>query len=546
MAAKDLLKVCMQNGFLLDKEVLDSFGEMGEGDSKLFVKGIQSLGIDERVLNKSFFVNNSNRLSNLFSGKKIGEILDSFFVRIGHKVQEVIQEDSNEAELEFGKVKVLSSPVFPAKKISVKDFVNHFRSRYEAISQVLQQKDFDDLTSIRKIGNDRNNYTVIVSVIGKRVTKNKNLLIEVEDMTGSSVVLINQNKKELFEKARDILMDEVVAFKVNGSQEILFANDIIYPEVGLPEKKKHNVEEMIAFTSDLHIGSKMFLEKNFLKFIKWVNGEEGDENQRAYAKKIKYLFLVGDSVDGVGIFPGQDKVLNIKDIRRQYDKLAEYLKLIRKDLKIIICPGQHDAVWVGEPQPIIGEYWAKSLHEMENVTLVTNPALIEIDGGFKILMYHGASMHGIIEEIPEIRLNYGHNSPTRVSKEMVKRRHLAPIHGSCDYIPCEKDPLVIRDVPDILLTGDQHRSEISNYNNVLLISSSCWQSITPFEEKVGNNPDPCKVPVFNMMTREIKIIDFSDEDSHKTFEERVAEEIEEKHKEEVEKLKEKMEDKHEK
>jgi DNA polymerase II small subunit/DNA polymerase delta subunit B len=139
--------------------------------------------------------------------------------------------------------------------------------------------------------------------------------------------------------------------------------------------------------------------------------------------------------------------------------------------------------------------------------------LVEIAGGFKILMYHGASMHGIIEEMPDIRLNYGHKSPTRVVKELLKRRHLAPMHGSCDYVPNNKrDPLVIETVPDIVVTGDLHRQEISIYNNILLISSSCWQSITPFEEKVGNVPDPGKVPILNLKTREIKILDFLNED----------------------------------
>jgi len=32
----------------------------------------------------------------------------------------------------------------------------------------------------------------------------------------------------------------------------------------------------------------------------------------------------------------------------------------------------------------------------------------------------------------------------------------------------------------------------------------------PFEEKVGNIPDPCKVPLFNLKSREIKIIDFQE------------------------------------
>jgi DNA polymerase II small subunit/DNA polymerase delta subunit B len=186
---------------------------------------------------------------------------------------------------------------------------------------------------------------------------------------------------------------------------------------------------------------------------------------------------------------------------------------------MIMIPGQHDMVWVGEPQPIIGERYAPGLHKMENLHLVPNPSLVEIDGGFRVLMYHGASINHFINEIPDIRLNHGHMNPTRVVKEMLKRRHLAPIHGIMDYIPCEgEDPLVIKEVPDIVAIGDQHRAEVSMQNNVLIIASSCFQSITPFEEKVGNVPDPCKVPIFNLKTREIKILDFSDGPKDATME----------------------------
>ena len=47
----------------------------------------------------------------------------------------------------------------------------------------------------------------------------------------------------------------------------------------------------------------------------------------------------------------------------------------------------------------------------------------------------------------------------------------------------------------------------------LIIANSCWQAMTAFEEKVGNNPDPCKVPILNLKTRAIKILDFSDDDN---------------------------------
>jgi len=309
------------------------------------------------------------------------------------------------------------------------------------------------------------------------------------------------------------LVDDIVAFSVSGNSNILFANDVIFPDSSLSEKRYSEFDEYVAFISDLHSGSTMFLGDNLLKFVEWLNGGGKDPKQREIAMKVKYLIMNGDNIDGVGIYPAQDKHLRDKTTHGQYKRLVDIIKLIRKDIQIIMGPGQHDAVWVGEPQPIIPEEWAPGLYEMENLQLVPNPSLIEIDGGFKILMYHGASINRFIDEIPYIRTNYGHRCPTKVVKEMLKRRHLAPMHGLMDYIPCEKgDPLVISEIPDIITTGDQHRVEISTYNNILLIATSCWQSITPFEEKVGNVPDPCKVPLFNLKTREIKILDFSDEE----------------------------------
>jgi len=518
MENKEILKKCIKKGFLLDKEILNSFNVFTELEIEDLINKLFNLNLTERIITKNVLKNNFLKVQTLFFSLNNKKSSIEFFSKLGLNFKNLSELDNSSdnkinSRNNSGIVKILAAPKILPKRIGVQDFVKHFRNRYEQLQNIFQEKSLENLKSLRRIGNERESSFVIVSIFNKKLTKNGNLIFEVEDLTGFSRILVNKNKEELFEKAKDILLDEVVAFKVNGNNEILFANELLFPESYLPEKRKHTEEELVVFTSDMHVGSTMFLEKNFLKFIKWLNGEEGDEDQRNLAKKVKYLFLTGDSVDGVGVYPGQDKYLNIKDMKEQYKKLVEYLKLIRNDIKIILSPGQHDAVWVGEPQPIVEEEWSPGLHQIENLTLVPNPCLVEIDGGFKILMYHGASMHGIIEEIPEIRLNYGHDSPTRVVKEMLKRRHLSPMHGHCDYIPTEKkDNLLIDIIPDIVSTGDQHRSEVSTYNNILLIASSCWQSKTPFEEKVGNNPDPCKVPIFNLKTREIKILDFSEKE----------------------------------
>jgi len=518
---KEILRICLEKGFLLDKEMLKSISLLDESSARTLIEILNNLGIKERVITRAVFHRNFEKIRSIFVNGKNRIFVEKFFINLGYSLTEmnnspIIIDEENNNKLNNSKVKIISSPQITPKKIEVQDFVKHFKSRYEQIRNILQERNLENLTSIRRINEKKENKTVIVSILDKKITKNKNLIFDVEDLTGRAKVLVNNNRQELYNLARDVLVDEVVAFNVSGNSEILFANGLIFPDAVLPEKRKYDKDEWVAFTSDIHVGSTMFLENQFLKFIKWLNGAEGNEEQRELAKKVKYLFLVGDCVDGVGVYPDQEKFLKIKEISEQYSKLCEYLKLVRKDIKIIMSPGQHDAVWVGEPQPSISEKWAPGLYKLDNLSLVSNPCLVEINGGFKILMYHGASMHGIIEEIPEIRLNYGHNSPTRVTRELLKRRHLAPMHGSCDYIPNDKkDPMVIDILPDIVATGDQHRSEVANYNNILMIASSCWQSITPFEEKVGNNPEPCRVPLFNLKTREIKIMDFSEGYEHK-------------------------------
>ena len=290
---------------------------------------------------------------------------------------------------------------------------------------------------------------------------------------------------------------------------MLFVQDIFFPDAFLLERTRFEEDINIAFLSDLHCGSYRHLGKQFENFLEWINGDD------ASAKKIRYLFFVGDNVDGVGIFPGQEDVLEIRSMKEQYNLLASYLKRIPKHISIFMCPGQHDAVRVAEPQPIIDKRYAEALYSVENLVLVTNPCLIKLsekDKEFKILMYHGASIHSFINEIKELRDMKAHKCPAKAVKHMLKRRHLAPVHGEVVYIPnADLDPLVIDEVPNILCTGEVHRLDIENYNGILIMTGSCWQAQTPYEERLGNIPDPCKVPVFNLKTGELKIFDFSEE-----------------------------------
>jgi DNA polymerase II small subunit len=95
-------------------------------------------------------------------------------------------------------------------------------------------------------------------------------------------------------------------------------------------------------------------------------------------------------------------------------------------------------------------------------------------------------------------------------KEMLKRRHLAPIYGGRTPLAPEKeDFLVIDEVPDIFITGHVHGAGISEYRGVRLICASTWQSQTPFQRMHNFNPDPAKLPIVHLGTGETKMMDFN-------------------------------------
>ncbi len=511
----EILKYCAEKGLLLDREVAEILSNLSENAAREIIEKVSLL--KGRVISKSFLNENATNLRAIVSS---APEFEKICINLGIKIEisreiqkpEPVEEKRIES---FGNIRVLYSASSPTKKMEVQDFTKYFRARYNELRRVLQDRpELDNLISINKIGNQRQNFSLIGIVYKKRVTKNKNIMLDIEDLTGRISVLVNQGKEEVFEKAKDVITDSVIGIRGNGTKEMLFVNDIIFPDVILRDKNFIDRDESAAFISDIHVGSKMFLEKEFLRFIFWLNGELGDKKQREEAKKIKYLFITGDTIDGIGVYPGQENMLVIKDIIEQYKKLAEYLSRLRKDITMILCPGQHDAVRIAEPQPVLGKEYAWPLHDIDNLILVSNPSLIEIGNngkrGIKVLMYHGASMNSIIPEIESLRTIRAHDTPSKIVRHMLKARHLAPIHSSVTYIPSDKsDELAILDVPDIITTADLHKPDVDIYNNILIICSSCWQSITPFEEKVGNHPDPCKVPILNLKTRALKIMDFS-------------------------------------
>jgi len=521
----EILNLVREKGLLLEKDVFDFLERLNDINVvRNFLDNIERVSgqkiITKQTLSKNFeivkeFIGDvgDNELGKV--SVKLGVSLEIVKGAIDEKEGGKAKERGKRNEIENSeKFQVFYSTTNTEKKITVEDFVGNFRARYQQMQKMLMGRaELQNLTAINKIGNDRQSLSIIGMVSEKRKTKKGNIILKVEDLTGEISVVINVNKPELFNKAEEVLLDDIIGIRASGSREILFAFDIIYPDAMVFEKVKFDEDVNIAFVSDTHVGGMKHLEKSLNNFLDWLNSD--DEN----AKKINYIFFVGDNVDGVGIFPGQESVLKLKSMKEQYSKLAEYLRRVPKRITMFMCPGQHDAIRVAEPQPLISRRYAPELYEIENLVLVSNPAtikLIEKNKEFKILMYHGDSIHTFIHEIKELRELKAAKTPAKAVRHMLKRRHLFPLHGEAVYIPnAEKDLLVINEVPDLLCTGEVHRVDVENYNNILIITGSCWQGQTAFEEKIGNIPDPCKVPLFNLKTRELKILDFGVEEELK-------------------------------
>ena len=372
------------------------------------------------------------------------------------------------------------------------DLITYFQSRYEKLSKILKQRpDLKMTTKVADIEDGQTTLNLILMVKEIRSTKNGHRFVEFEDDTGSISILFSNKNEELFAEAEKLVKDEVVGVIANKDNDFVIANQLIYP--GVTRIKEKDMDFGIVFLSDVHIGSLTFLEDAFKKFIDWINCEYGNEEQRKIAEDIKYLIIAGDIVDGIGVYPNQDKELSIKDIREQYDEAARFLGNIRSDIKIIITPGNHDASRLAEPQPAVPEEYAKALYELNNVEFVSNPAVVSLDG-IQVLIYHGESFN----ELPMAIKGLSYEKNEYMMEELLRKRHLAPIYGERTPLASElEDYLVIEHVPDIFHTGHIHINSYKKYNGIHLINSGTFQTQTEYQKIKNIEPTPAQVPVIH-------------------------------------------------
>ncbi len=386
-------------------------------------------------------------------------------------------------------------------------FRKFFLSRYEMLKKILVKKmsgGFEDnntdlIVLVREVI-DYNNYGII---IGEYLTDDD------EITNGLFLVSFNHDEGVLKEKFNHIIPDVVIGLRVKKTSRGKFiVNDIIFPDVPrLGRRGRASEDTYVLFLSDIHLGSKKFIKEMFLRFLDFVNGAVNDKELKEYAEKLDYIIILGDIVDGVGVYPDQKNELEIPNIYDQYLKISEYLEQIPEDIDIIIIPGNHDAAGNFIPQPPIPVKIAEPLYNLKNVKILSNPAMIEIEN-VKMLLYHGYGLEKIAS-----MLHMGIEKPTRIINELLRYRHLIPTWGSIPLAPLSEDHLVIYEVPDIIAMGHLHIFDARvAKGNILTIVPGSFQDITSRQKRLSIVPTPGVFGLLNLRTFELKVLKFTEKE----------------------------------
>jgi DNA polymerase II small subunit len=341
-------------------------------------------------------------------------------------------------------------------------------------------------------------------ILDKR-EKSDRIFLTVDDYEDEATVLVGRQNSTVYEMARKIVRDQVIFIQARKSAgPLLIAESIVLPEV--PDRKPAHASEEVyaALVSDVHVGSKVFLENEFRRVLSWLKGEIGTPNQREVAERVKYVLIGGDLVDGIGVYPRQEVDLAVPDIYEQYRLAAKFVSEIPEYMEVVLIPGNHDAVRQALPQPAIPKDFAGPVYDSRKIVSLGDPAEVRLHG-VHFLLYHGTSLMDILSGVPGL----DYQRPVEVMEYQLRARHLSPEYGKMTPIgPEQEDFLVVERVPDVFTSGHIHVSGAGVYRGTTIVNSGAWQGQTDYQKRMGLVPKPGILPVVNLKTLDVKMINF--------------------------------------
>ncbi|TFG97294.1 hypothetical protein E4H12_08995 [Candidatus Thorarchaeota archaeon] len=448
------------------------------------------------------------------------------------------EPETNPSEWQFRIEKSPSDETVGSEGI-IEDFLELFRDRFERIKKIYMARiDTQNAVSpsvakkrknpIKRTGpmdgdGSRRRSPPSQMVLGiirdKSISKAGNVIIDIEEYLPDGVPTDNKSSSKganesiiciipsklsglqgihLSEKANSLLLDEIVC--ISGSVDHnsrMIANDVLFPDIPTVRQIGRAKRDIYAaFISDLHCGSQEFLEDELERFTAWLNGLDVDDSDKYMAENTRYLFIAGDMVDGISVYPGQRYHLAVSSLYDQYALVADKLRELPKRVKVFCIPGNHDAARQALPKPPILRAFAEPLYNLDNVTMLGDPSQVIIEG-VNVLITHGDSLDDLVTMLP----GASYTEPAMPMKELLKKRHLAPIYGGkTELAPLHRDWMVIDTPPDVVHFGHAHHNAVDNYRGVQIINSGTFQSQTDFMRKQGVEPTPGIVTFLNLRT----------------------------------------------
>ncbi|MGB5090261.1 MAG: DNA-directed DNA polymerase II small subunit [Nitrososphaeraceae archaeon] len=403
--------------------------------------------------------------------------------------------------------KIIFDPTYKINSEDKKDFFKLFDSRYKKTLKILSIrsesrqirkikyiKDFRNKSRFSSLANESERGKLVDSVfvagliMFKRNRKNDVELV-IDDTTGSIPVVCKT--RELINEASTLVLDQMLMLEISPSKRNsndFVIKDIIFPDIPEHVSSKSGTESYVALISDLHVGSKYFMEKEFNDFLGWLSSDDD------FVRKIKFICIAGDIVDGIGIYPNQDRELIDININSQMSYAAALLQKIPKRMHVFLIPGNHDPGRRALPQSALTNL--RDFQQLENFSIIGNPSLIELNK-VKLLMFHGQSLDDVIATVSGL----SYSKPVEAMKILLRSRHLSPIYGNRTPIaPESEDMLVIDDVPDVFHAGHVHTTQVGRYKGTLIVNSGAWQKQTKFQQTMGITPTPGICILVNLAT----------------------------------------------
>jgi len=437
----------------------------------------------------------------------IDDIKNAISPAVNHINKPEIANTNKTTETDDDGYKIIFDPTNMINSDEKKNFFKIFESRYKKTLKILSSrpesrqlrkikniKEFRNKSRFNSLDKENGGPRIIDSVfVAGLIMLKKNRMNDVElvidDTTGSIPAVCRT--RDLISEASTLVLDQMLMLEISPSKRNsndFIVKDIIFPDIPEHVPSKSGTESYVALISDLHVGSKYFMEKEFKDFVSWLSSDDD------IVRKINFVCIEGDIVDGIGIYPNQDRELIDLNIKSQISYAADLLEKIPKRMHVFLIPGNHDPGRRALPQTALTNL--RDFKSLENFSILGNPSFIELNR-VKLLMFHGQSLDDVIATVPGL----SYSKPVEAMKILLRSRHLSPIYGNRTPIaPESEDMLVIDDVPDVFHAGHVHITQVGRYKGTLIVNSGAWQRQTKFQQTMGINPTPGICILVNLAT----------------------------------------------